>query len=172
MTTQTLFDFSDRDVIRGWGSVDDVVMGGVSRGSIVPTETGTALFSGVVRLENNGGFSSVRADFRPIDLSRFDGIALRVRGDGKRYGLYLQDQMNRIASPLYYQSNFDTQPGVWQDVVLPFRTFGARWWGQRIPAPPLNVRGVNSMNVIIEEKQKGSFALEIASISAYRSGMI
>ena len=76
-----------------WGPLDDVVMGGVSESgfTVVPGagEAGEAagVFYGVVRTENNGGFVSVRTrDYEPgLDLSRYDGLELRVKGDGRRY---------------------------------------------------------------------------------------
>ncbi|MGB3238192.1 MAG: CIA30 family protein, partial [Geitlerinemataceae cyanobacterium] len=83
-----LFDFTkpSQDVKEIWGAVDDVVMGGVSESSIrlIPD---AALFSGNVSTANSGGFVSVRTrNFEtPIDLSAYDGIELRVKGDGNRY---------------------------------------------------------------------------------------
>ena len=56
-----------------------------------------ATFEGTVRLENNGGFSSVRTSFGSgIDLSQFSGFYLDVRpGDetsaGKEYLLVVKD---------------------------------------------------------------------------------
>jgi hypothetical protein len=59
-------------------------MGGVSHSRLRHDAAGHAVFEGVVSLENNGGFASVRS--RPLDLG-VPGAAnysLEVRGDGKR----------------------------------------------------------------------------------------
>jgi Complex I intermediate-associated protein 30 (CIA30) len=50
-----------------WGSLDDVVMGGVSESGLYlspgsgPDGCDAAVFSGNVSTDNNGGFASVRA---------------------------------------------------------------------------------------------------------------
>eukprot|EP00741_Cyanophora_paradoxa_P001526 tig00000492_g1477.t1 len=105
-----------------WGSVNDGVMGGLSESQLVPTGEG-ASFEGYVSLQNKGGFASVvikEADERPFDLSGFNGIALRVRGDGQRYKFILKTE----DEPEYtWQCPFDTVEGEWIDVRLPFSDF-------------------------------------------------
>lgn len=44
-----------------WQAINDGVMGGVSVSRLRFDSTGYAVFEGVVSLENNGGFASVRA---------------------------------------------------------------------------------------------------------------
>jgi hypothetical protein len=58
-----------------------------------------------------GGFVSMRTrNFStPLNLSTFDGIALRVRGDGMRYKLILHDDTNFLA--VSYHASFDTVAG-------------------------------------------------------------
>jgi len=77
-----LFDFSMPEAAGRWRSLNDSVMGGVSDGAMVPvvdqldTSGGEchARFTGVVRMERNGGFASVRASLGSgIDLSAFKG---------------------------------------------------------------------------------------------------
>lgn len=77
-------------------------MGGVSESNIrvvpgagEPLEGGSegggtgsaAVFSGNVRTSNSGGFVSVRTrNLSPgLDLSAYDALRLRVKGDGSRY---------------------------------------------------------------------------------------
>ena len=76
-------DFS-RMTAADWFVVNDGVMGGISSGRMRPVGDDVAAFSGHVSLENNGGFASVRTVLEPGDLSAFAGLALRVRGDGRR----------------------------------------------------------------------------------------
>ena len=87
-TKKTLFDFSDSDSKNNsnWNAVNDVVMGGVSQSGFRLTDT-QGIFSGRVSTENNGGFASVRTEnFEPpLDLSDYEGIELKLKGDGKRY---------------------------------------------------------------------------------------
>ena len=46
-----------------------------------------AVFAGEVRTSNSGGFVSVRTRNAspPLDLSMYDALRLRVKGDGNRY---------------------------------------------------------------------------------------
>ena len=83
----TIIDFSQGDVT--WPHINDGVMGGLSSGRMSAAD-GYATFRGTVSFENNGGFSSVRSQAVVHDLSAFEGLVLRVRGDGKRYGFRLK----------------------------------------------------------------------------------
>jgi hypothetical protein len=85
-----LFDFQTAESTADWSAVDDAVMGGISSSRLRHDPDGHAVFEGVVSLDNNGGFASVRS--RPGEL-RAPGAAsyvLEVRGDGKRYKLNLR----------------------------------------------------------------------------------
>lgn len=46
-----------------------------------------AVFSGEVKTSNSGGFVSIRTRglSPPLDLSAYDALRLRVKGDGNRY---------------------------------------------------------------------------------------
>jgi NADH dehydrogenase [ubiquinone] 1 alpha subcomplex assembly factor 1 len=61
----THFDFTDSAMLQSWFVVDDGVMGGISHGTLQFSGNGSARFSGIVRLDNNGGFSSIQTRFRP-----------------------------------------------------------------------------------------------------------
>ena len=58
-----------------------------------------------------------------LNLQRFDGIALRVKGDGQTYKFNLKtaDQMNVPEST--YQAQFDTIQGEWTTVYMPWHEF-------------------------------------------------
>jgi monofunctional biosynthetic peptidoglycan transglycosylase len=83
--SKPLIDFGDASAARQWLSVNDGVMGGISRGGFRITDDKTLEFSGNLSLENRGGFASIRT--RPADLKMdgYDTIALRVKGDGRTY---------------------------------------------------------------------------------------
>ena len=67
-----------------WYSVNDNVMGGISRGGFSITEKQTGEFSGQLSMQNNGGFSSIRTRIDNGILAGYDGFDLRVRGDGSK----------------------------------------------------------------------------------------
>lgn len=116
-----LFDFAnpDDDLQATWGAVDDVVMGGISESGI-RFGNDAAIFAGNVSTANSGGFASVRTrNFTPpLNLSGFEGIQLRVRGDGKRYKFIARCEGKWDG--LSYCSSFDTVYNTWQTVRIPF----------------------------------------------------
>ena len=164
LTEDVMFDFSDPATVSGWFTLNDDVMGGVSQSQITQTSDGTAIFSGDISFENNGGFATIQANFRTaVDLSPYTGLQLRVRGDGKTYGVYLSDRPRSVV----HQATFETVAGEWMTVNLPFSAFYPISFGRRVSADPLNPANLRSMSLIIEYKQSGSFALEVASIGVY-----
>lgn len=142
-----------------WVSLGDPVMGGHSEGSATQTGSGALCFEGVVRLDNGGGFASVKADLNDTwDLSGFEGIQLRVKGDGRFYKLGLRLTTNRN-SPVY-QHRFATEADQWQTVTLAFRDFEASLRGKKRPdAPPLDPASIRSLSLFVSERQAGAFRL-------------
>ena len=175
----SIFDFRNatEETRSIWGALDDVVMGGVSASGFY-LDNQKAVFSGNVSTENNGGFASVRTrNFEPpLNLSGYDGIYLRVKGDGNRYKFFLRcdDRWDGLG----YAYSFDTQKDVWQDVYVPFAelipVFRAKTMND---APPLNASNVNSMQLMLSKFeydkqlnpsfQPGQFRLEVEEIKAY-----
>ena len=64
-----LFDFAYARSTDGWMAINDVVMGGLSTSKLEATGFATAVFSGYVSLENNGGFASARSRMTAISAS-------------------------------------------------------------------------------------------------------
>lgn len=157
-------DFKDPTIFAAWFPVNDNVMGGVSQGRLLRTPDGTAAFTGLISFRNNGGFSTTQADFRtPLDWSAAEGIWLRVRGDGKRYGVYLRDSLQ----PLRHEATFVSVKGEWATVNLPFTAFSPTYFGQRVRAKALDPSRIRSISLIIEYEQEGPFMLEIAALGTY-----
>lgn len=80
-----------------WRLVGDRVMGGVSDGKLaVETVAGrrAVRMSGVVSLENDGGFLQIALDLDPagglVDARAYSGLVATIRGDGGAYGLHLR----------------------------------------------------------------------------------
>ena len=157
---KTIVDFTQPDEVR-WNIVNDGVMGGLSTSDLEPSGDGTGLFSGFVSLENNGGFASTRATFQSLDLSPYEGITLRVRGDGRRY--QLRFRLDGSFDGVAYRAGFETRPGMWLEIDLPFERFQPTFRG-RIPqeAGPLDPARIRQMSFLIGDKKQGPFSLEIA----------
>ena len=160
-----------------WGSVDDVVMGGVSESRLqwLP-EMG--LFAGVVSTANSGGFASIRTRTvePPLDLSAYQGLTLRVQGDGKRYKVFLRTDPGWDS--LAYAHSFDTIPGQWLTVEIPFAQMMPLFRAKTIAdAPPLDPSRIRSVQLMLSKFEQdkalnpffapGPFALQLSWIGAY-----
>jgi len=80
-------DFADANTeeILRWRVINDDVMGGISQSRIELSPTATAIFSGQLSLENNGGFASIRRRADNYNLDGYTGVILKVKGDGRTY---------------------------------------------------------------------------------------
>jgi monofunctional biosynthetic peptidoglycan transglycosylase len=158
--TRMLFDFRDPNTVRYWQNIDDPVMGGVSSSRITQGES-FAVFAGRLSLENNGGFASVRGRVAPADLTGFEKLVARVRGDGKIYVCQLR------TSDAVYWLRFETRAGGWQEFALPFAEFVPTYFGAPRPnGTPLNPAAIGEYGFLIADKQEGPFSLEVAWIVA------
>mgnify|MGYP003572143940 CR=1 FL=1 len=159
----SIVDFSKDTPV--WRTVDDVVMGGISASGFKVVD-GVGVFQGTVSLENNGGFASARSKPRLHDLSAYEGLVLRVKGDGKRYSVRLR------TSPAFdgvsYQAEIQTKADEWTAIRVPFTKFKAVFRGRPVPsAPRLDPSQVHIFGLLIAGKQEGPFRFEIAQIDAY-----
>ena len=168
MTTErTIIDFGDKDEVGLWGKVNDTVMGGLSKGQISASDD-IAVFEGRVSLENFGGFASIRSHPRFLDLTGYDGLIVRVRGDGKRYRLRLR--MDEDFEGPAYQATFFTAAGEWTESHLSFEEFVPVFRGYVIEgAPPLDPGAIRRVGFMIADRQQGPFRLEIQEIRVYRN---
>lgn len=159
-----LFDFSGREP--AWYTVNDNVMGGVSNSLVVvDTELQRLSFSGDVSLENNGGFASTRSQWTNYNLGAFDGIALRVRGDGNSYRFRIRTE--ETGSGIAYTSLFTTKANSWQEVYIPFSEMAPLYRGFVVNAAgPLNPESIRSFGLMVADKQTGEFSLDVDWINA------
>ena len=163
---KTIFSFDENGPKGQWLLVNDTVMGGVSQSGLVGTPDGTALFSGNLSLENNGGFASVRSIPQLTPLGEYSGIELRVRGDGNSYQFRLRtdDRSDGVA----YRASLDTVPEEWLLVRLPFIDFVPTFRGRIVgDYPQLDADKIRSFGLMITDKQAGRFSLEMAWIRAF-----
>lgn len=164
---RTLMDFS-KVAGPSWQTVNDGVMGGRSQGEPEITSKGTLVFSGEISLENNGGFSSVRTRRSALGLEGFDGIALRVKSDGRGYKVSLRT--SNTPGMIAYWAELDAPAGVWTTIRVPFSKWVPTSFGRKLSRPALSVSQINSIGFMLYDKKAGPFTLEVDSISAYRKG--
>lgn len=165
--TVIIVDFANES--ESWPNIDDAVMGGMSTSEMV-VEEGHASFRGLVSFDNNGGFASVRSRPQLRDLSAFDGLILRVRSDGKKYGFRIRTSAS--FDGVSYQVSLAPPPGEWTDVVVPFSDFVPVWRGRPVADhPPLDPALVTTLGLIVS-RQEGPFQIDIASIRAYSGAAV
>jgi hypothetical protein len=164
-----LVDFPESTENLPWVVVNDDVMGGRSEGGFRLTGD-SLLFTGATNTRG-GGFSSIRSRPRAFDLGAYDGIRLRVRGDGRAYTFRLttSDTRDRWNRPSYW-AEFETVKNAWEEVDVPFARFRPRWRGRWLDGPPLDPGAVDSLGLMIYDGQDGPFRLEVDWIAAYREG--
>ena len=159
-----LYDFSASKSSGSWMIVNDGVMGGVSRSQLSLSSTGTLLFQGNVSLDYGGGFASVRSVFKTVDAGNFNGILIMVKGDGKTYQLRVRQQ-KQFDGVAFFQ-RFETTKGEWSEIFLPFNRFQASYRGRLLlDHPKLNRKEISQIGLMISDKQKGEFSLEVKRIA-------
>ena len=161
----TLFDFSGAADEPGWTAVNDGVMGGVSRGGAKLVD-GSLHFRGILSLENNGGFSSIRSGGPSRDLSAAKAIVLRVKGDGRTYRLQLATNAQFRRSRISYQAEFPTKRDEWTEARVPLAALVPMFRGQTLSGPPLDRARIEEIGLSLADGNPGAFALEIDWIRA------
>ncbi len=161
---RTLVAFGDPSTAEGWSTVDDRVMGGVSR-STVQWEDGRLRFSGTVSLENNGGFSSARGPVGAVAAPQETTTAFVVtaEGDGTTYLLQVTD-----AEGGRWVQRFATAAGMTVDHVLPVSGFEpvTSRLNPRSAAGPMDPARVVQFTVYVVDDQIGPFDLRIVRLAA------
>jgi len=160
--TYVLIDFTNTSK-ENWQIVDDVVMGGVSRGNFQINQKGHGFFSGDVSLANNGGFSSVRFDLPTTEVTEYDGVRLFLKGDGKPYQFRIR---NSYLHQYTYSTKFSTN-GDWQVVEIPFSSMVATFRGYRLDLPKYEGDKIEEIAFLIGNKREESFELLVDRVELY-----
>ena len=152
-------DFSNPNTLRDSWIVNDGVMGGVSQSSLRQDVDGM-FFEGVVSLENNGGFASMRSSVRFPQGTQL--IELIAKGDGKRYKLVLRTE---LAPRVTYVADFIALP-TWQTYRFNLSQFKSTFRGRDVNAPTLSFSNVIDFGILISNNQAGSFAIQLKTLKS------
>ena len=155
-----LYNFKNSGTLQYWTVIDDGVMGGLSKGNLKLNKEGNAVYFGNVSTDNNGGFSSLRYQFKLRDVSNFKTVSLRLKGDGKSYQFRLKRKKGEYYS---YVSKFNTT-GEWETIVIAFKDFRPQFRGRVLDMPNFQGETMEEIAFLIGNKVKESFQLEIESI--------
>lgn len=161
---KTLISFEPGADEPRWIAVNDGVMGGRSSGGPRVAD-GVLRFTGILSLENNGGFSSVRTVGRDFDFSGADAVVLRVRGDGRRYQLRLATDASYRGIAVSWGAEFETVAGQWTEVRVPLASLRPSVRGMALRGPPMDPSAVREIGLLIADKREGPFALEVDRIA-------
>jgi hypothetical protein len=157
-----IFSFNKNATISNWLVVDDFVMGGKSVGTFNINNNGFGEFSGVVSLENNGGFSSLRYRFKEINVKGFTNVVLRLRGDGRNYQFRIKDNINNSHAYIY---SFSTVKNEWQRIVIPLQEMYPAFRGKKLEMQNFPGNKVAQIAFLINNKIAENFKLEIDTIN-------
>jgi monofunctional biosynthetic peptidoglycan transglycosylase len=162
VSSKLLFGFNSEVEKLPWRIVLDGVMGGLSTGNI-EVDGDAMVFTGSTSLQNNGGFSSIRAPIELGSLQSFDTLRIRVKGDGRSYIFGARKQYGMGGDS--YWHTFETTKGQWETIDIPLESMERHFFGQQLLGmiQPGEVRGIE---FYVYDKKAGPFRLEIDSIEA------
>ena len=97
----------------GWYIINDGVMGGRSIGQGALKDE-SVLFKGMISLENNGGFASMRSPYGRLDLSQYEQLKIRYRATGEPCKIMLESS-RQFWRP-YFAQRLDPTGSEWRTV--------------------------------------------------------
>ncbi len=121
------YDFG-KDAGNDWRVIVDGVMGGLSTGNVAVLEN-SMVFTGSISLENNGGFSSLRAPFGKYDLSDYSAVEIRYRSTGGEF-TFMMEKDRRFWVPYFALSLPDTD-SKWTTIRMDLDAFDVRKLGEK-----------------------------------------
>ncbi len=158
-----IFDFGT-DTEARWSVVNDGVMGGRSEGN-GRVESGSLRFWGTL-VTRGGGFTSVRSR-KKLDLSGYDGVALRVRGSGRTFEVELDDGYAYRGRSISRRAPFEATAD-WRVVKIPFTAFRSSIFGQPVNAGALEPSRIRAVGLYLLDGIDGALTMEVDAIWAYR----
>ena len=160
---EVIMENFDSNNLLNWNIVNDSVMGGRSQATLKLINNTYANFKGYLSLQNNGGFSSIRA-YYPPDLTNLKSIVLKVRGDGRKYNFRIRGNTESWAS---YTHSFDTVEGEWNEIELKIDDFYPVYRGYTLKnMPQLSEVIIKEIGIMLSDKIEGSFSIDIDWIMA------
>jgi NADH dehydrogenase [ubiquinone] 1 alpha subcomplex assembly factor 1 len=157
-----LYQFDKKSSPSDWKIVDDVVMGGRSSSNFHINESGNGVFEGIVSLENNGGFSSVRHRETYQILSQ-NNIRIHLKGDGSDYQFRVKAKSYDRHS---YIADFRTS-GEWEIIEIKLSDMYPAFRGRKLSISNFDKDQIEELAFLIGNKKAQEFHLEIKSIELY-----
>lgn len=147
-----------------WKIVNDGVMGGISESKITQ-EKEAVRFQGIVRLEYNGGFASMRKEVKPVlEFIEDPTVRIAVRGDGQTYECRFRMSNSRLS----YVHAFETKARQTTTVALPIKDFQPSFRGRKFDVDEvgyLDISSLEELGILIADKQAGPFQIDVLNVS-------
>lgn len=162
-SSAAIIDFQHSQELDNWVTVNDTVMGGRSRAGF-DINDGYLSFSGILSLENNGGFASIRRAYNGKVWLSDKPIQIQVKGDGREY--QLRFRTNRRVDDVHYVVSFRTKA----DEASVFRfnqpDFVPQYRGRIVrDAPALDFANIEQVGLVLADGNPGEFMLLVERIS-------
>ena len=154
-----IFDKDRND--QKWFITNDDVMGGVSNSTMKISENGSAIFSGKVSTENNGGFAMTRL---PLDVkinAQKSKIVLAIVGDDKEYQLRIKSKKYQR---YWFVKRFYAKKGL-QEIELSLKDFRPSFRGYQLNLENFSDNKIKEIAILIGNKKNESFSLKINKIT-------
>ncbi|NLF31387.1 MAG: hypothetical protein GX591_10955 [Planctomycetes bacterium] len=158
-----LFEFDDPSEVELWQAFGDAA--GEPPARLVHRAPGTALFDGTASAAEGRGPAVIAAPLPAGALAGDEGLILRVRGDGRRYILYVT--IGPENERYVYQAPFDTREDRWREVLAPFVEFEPHRLAERLPWRRVPAADITGVGIMVAEPSGGPFELQIDYIHAY-----
>jgi NADH dehydrogenase [ubiquinone] 1 alpha subcomplex assembly factor 1 len=93
-------------------------------------------------------------------LDKYEGVILRVRGDGRPF--YFNLHVPTAMPAFSHRVKFETKKEEWQEVRISWKEFRATAFGKELEnKSSLDPSKVNAIGVLIADKKAGPFKLEV-----------
>ena len=157
---RVIYCFAQKADLGCWEIQNDGSGAGCPQGALAINEAGNAVFSGRLLREADGGFSAMRHELAPIDVSHCRAVVLGLKGDGRTYQLRVAVRPN---APRAYACDFQTS-GCWQTVEIPFANLIAVPRGAHLDPSSYPGQVLAQIQLLAANGAPESFRLEIDKI--------
>lgn len=158
-------DFDDDN--EAWFIVNDGVMGGRSNGTATVSDSMLRFTGSVVTA--GGGFTSVRLRLAGDELAGSTRIEMRVRPDGRTYGLTMEDAAEVRERSVSHRADIvmgQVDADGWTVATVDHDALVPSLFGQPVDAPPFDPGAAREFGIIIADGTDGDFALDVDWIDA------
>ena len=157
---QILYDFNAESKLENWFTVNDDVMGGVSKSKLFLDDEGNGVFQGRISTLNNGGFASVSFNCGRVTTKDKKDLVFKIKGDQKKYQIRIKSNRNDYQS---YVMDFITS-GEWETIKIPLKSMYASFRGRRLNIDDFDKDYFEQISILVGNKRNENFVLRIKSV--------